>query len=50
MKVRKNLLDVHSPFPFEIGKAYVFHLKLSLDPIDFNISADVYNWEVVNNE
>lgn len=39
--VRKNLLDVHSPFPFEQGKAYVFHLKLSLDPINFNISATV---------
>lgn len=48
--VRKNLLDVHSPFPFEQGKAYVFHLKLSLDPINFNISADVYDWDVANNE
>lgn len=48
--VRKNLLDVHSPFPFEQGKAYVFHLILSLDPINFNISADVYNWDVANNE
>ena len=49
VKVRKNLLDVHSPFPFQIGKAYVFHLKLSLDPINFNISADVYNWDEVKN-
>lgn len=47
--VKKDLTKVHSPFPFEIGKAYVFHLKLSLDPIDFNISADVYNWDEVKN-
>lgn len=42
--VRKNLLDVHKPFKFEIGKAYVFHLILSLDPINFNILTDVDNW------
>ena len=55
--VSKDLIKVRNPpevsnpsFPFEQGKAYVFHLKLSLDPIDFNISADVYNWDVVNNE
>lgn len=42
--VRKNLLDVHKPFPFEQGKAYVFHLKLSLDPINFNISTTVEKW------
>ena len=39
--VRKNLLDVRYPFPFERGKAYVFHLILSLDPIDFSISTTV---------
>lgn len=50
--VRKNLLDVHKPFKFEKGKAYVFHLKLSLDPINFNISTTVGSWGVgvVNNE
>ena len=44
VKVRKNLLDVRNPFPFEKGKAYVFHLKLSLDPIDFSISTTVGDW------
>ena len=48
--VRKNLLDVHKPFPFEIGKAYVFHLKLSLDPINFKVTTTVGNWDVVNDE
>jgi len=50
--VRKNLLDVHKPFPFEIGKAYVFHLILSLDPINFSVTATVGSWGVgvVNNE
>lgn len=48
--VRKNLLDVHSPFPFEQGKAYVFHLKLSLDPIDFSISTTVEDFVEVKNE
>ena len=42
--VGKNLLDVHKPFKFEQGKAYVFHLKLSLDPIDFSISTTVGDW------
>lgn len=50
VKVRKNLLDVHKPFPFEIGKAYVFHLKLSLDPINFTISTDVVDFAEGNNE
>ena len=48
--VRKNLLDVHSPFPFEQGKAYVFHLILSLDPVNFNISTTVEKWGVGKNE
>ena len=50
--VRKNLLDVRNPpgdpnpsFSFEIGKAYVFHLKLSLDPINFNVTNDVEPWK-----
>lgn len=44
--VRKNLLDVLRPgvpnpsFTFEEGKAYVFHLKLSLDPVDFCVTVD----------
>lgn len=44
--VRKNLLDVLRPgvpnpsFTFEEGKAYVFHLKLSLDPVDFSVTVD----------
>ena len=42
--VGKNLLDVHKPFKFEQGKAYVFHLILSLDPIDFSISTTVGDW------
>lgn len=50
--VRKNLLDVHKPFKFEKGKAYVFHLILSLDPINFNITTTVGSWGVgvVNNK
>ena len=49
--VKKNLLDVLRPgvsnpsFSFEIGKAYVFHLKLSLDPINFNVTNDVEPWK-----
>lgn len=49
--VRKNLLDVHTtPFKFEKGKAYVFHLILSLDPIDFSITTKVVDFVKVNNE
>ena len=57
VKVRKNLLEVRNPpevsnpsFPFEMGKAYVFHLKLSLDPINFKVTTTVGNWDVVNDE
>ena len=49
--VKKDLLEVRNPpgvsnpsFSFEMGKAYVFHLKLSLDPINFNVTTDVVNW------
>ena len=48
--VKKNLLEVLRPgvskpsFSFEIGKAYVFHLKLSLDPINFYVTTDVVKW------
>ena len=50
--VKKNLLDVLDPsetsnksFTFERGKAYVFHLILSLDdPIDFKVTPTVNEW------
>lgn len=48
--VSKNLLDGRNSFPFEKGKAYVFHLILSLDPINFNITADVENFVEGKNE
>ena len=48
--VRKNLLEVHNPFRFEKGKAYVFHLKLSLDPINFDVTTKVEDWKEVKNE
>lgn len=45
--VKKNLLDVlckpgdsNRSFTFEKGKAYVFHLKLSLDPVGFSVTVD----------
>ena len=56
--VKKNLLDVlppedsNQPF-FKGGKAYVFHLKLSLDPVNFNVTTTVGDWiigSVVNDE
>ena len=50
VKVRKNLLDISTPFKFEKGKAYVFHLKLSLDPIDFSISTTVKDFAEGKNE
>lgn len=50
--VKKDLTLIRNPFTFDPGKAYVFHLKLSLDPIDFNISTTVGIWGegVVNNK
>ena len=48
--VKKNLLDVLRPgvinpsFEFVSGKAYVFHLILSLDPINFSITNEVEKW------
>lgn len=53
--VRKNLLDVLQPgvsnqsFTFVGGKAYTFHLKL-LDPINFDVKADVKDWNVEKDE
>lgn len=45
--VKKNLLEVldqsgasKPSFTFVKGKAYVFHLKLSLDPVDFSVTVD----------
>ena len=54
--VKKNLLEVLRPgvsnpsFSFEMGKAYVFHLKLSLDPINFNVTTTVVDWKEGKNE
>ena len=49
--VKKNLLEVLDPsetsnksFTFEGGKAYVFHLILSLDPVNFSITNEVVKW------
>lgn len=50
--VKKNLLEVldksgnpNSSFTFEKGKAYVFHLILSLDPVNFSITPKVVDWK-----
>lgn len=54
--VKKNLLEVLRPgvskpsFSFEMGKAYVFHLKLSLDPINFYVTTTVVDWKEGKNE
>ena len=54
--VSKNLLEVLRPgvsnpsFTFERGKAYVFHLKLSLDPINFKVTPKVEDWNGVIDE
>lgn len=55
--VKKNLLDVlckpgdsNRSFTFEEGKAYVFHLKLSLDPVKFDVKAKVEDWNEVKDE
>ena len=51
--VRKNLLDVlpKDRNPFGVGgKAYIFHLILSLDPINFKVTTDVVNWNEVKDE
>lgn len=46
--VKKNLLDIlpgdSNPY-FVGGKAYVFHFKLSLDPVDFSVTAKVNDWK-----
>lgn len=54
--VRKNLLEVLRPgvpnpsFKFEEGKAYLFHLILSLDPINFKVTKEVVDWNEVKDE
>lgn len=56
MTVYKDLLKVPGvsdpSFKFEEGKAYVFHFKLSLDPVNFDVKATVGDWigNVVNDE
>lgn len=51
--VTKNLLDVlpgdSNPY-FKGGKAYVFHFKLSLDPVNFNVTTKVEDWKEGKNE
>lgn len=43
--VYKDLLKVLPKDPFGVGgKAYVFHFKLSLDPVNFDVQATVGNW------
>ena len=43
--VYKDLLKVLPEDPFGVGgKAYVFHFKLSLDPVDFKVTTDVVKW------
>lgn len=49
--VYKNLLDVLPKDPFGVGgKAYIFHFKLSLDPINFKVTTDVVPWNEVKDE
>lgn len=55
--VKKNLLEVlckpgdpNRSFTFEEGKAYVFHLKLSLDPVDFSVTVDGKKRDEVTDE
>lgn len=51
VEVYKDLLKVLPKDPFGVrGKAYTFHFKLSLDPVDFKVTADVVNWNEVKNE
>lgn len=49
--VYKDLRKVLPEDPFGVGgKAYVFHFKLSLDPINFKVTTDVVNWNEVKDE
>lgn len=43
--VYKDLLKVLPEDPFGVGgKAYIFHFKLSLDPVKFDVKTTVGNW------
>lgn len=43
--VYKDLLKVLPEDPFGVGgKAYIFHFKLSLDPVNFDVKATVGDW------
>lgn len=45
VEVYKDLLKVLPKDPFGVGgKAYTFHFKLSLDPVNFDVQATVGNW------
>lgn len=49
--VYKDLRKVLPEDPFGVGgKAYVFHFKLSLDPVDFKVTTDVVSWGPVNDK
>ena len=49
--VYKDLLKVLPKDPFGVGgKAYTFHFKLSLDPVDFKVTTDVVSWGPVNDK
>lgn len=49
--VYKDLRKVLPEDPFGVrGKAYTFHFKLSLDPVDFKVTTDVENWNEVKDE
>ena len=51
--VYKDLLKVlpgNSDPYFKGGKAYIFHFKLSLDPVNFKVTTDVVNWNEVKDE
>lgn len=51
VEVYKDLRKVLPEDPFGVGgKAYTFHFKLSLDPVKFNVTTDVVNWNEVKNE
>lgn len=49
--VYKDLRKVLPEDPFGVGgKAYTFHFKLSLDPINFKVTTDVVPWNEVKDE
>ena len=49
--VYKDLRKVLPEDPFGVGgKAYTFHFKLSLDPVNFKVTADVKDWNVGKDE